>query len=403
LWSYHPIRPPGNLIKDMAISIQPFDASRSQAIVDLNRRMAAAGSSWQFPEHPAPGSFEREEGSPVFQELFVAVDGASVRGGYTLQHRPAAFRGEEQAIGTWYQPISEGSVDPRYSLVAIQLLRDAMRREPLCFGLGLEGPDSQLAKLAATLRCELRLIPFFVRIQNGQRFAREARYLRKRRRLARLLDVAAATHTAGLGVALANRALQRVRRPGADVRVERLTAFGPWADELWARCRDRYSFVGVRDAATLRRLYPERQRFRGVRVLRGDTTIGWAVLDSKRMSDDRKFGDLHLGRFADCFAAPEDADVVVRAAVDALAAEGVDVILSNQSHPAWCAALRRNAFLPAPSNFVFAPSPELAKRIRAIDPEGRDVHLTRGDDGGGPLTRAAFSARRVKRARAANA
>jgi hypothetical protein len=383
----------------MAISIQPFDASRSQAIRDLNRRMAAAGSTWQFPESPDPASFEREAGSPVFQELFVAVDGAAVRGGYTLQHRPAAFRGEEQAIGTWYQPISEGSVDPKYSLVAIQLLRDALRREPLCFGLGLEGPDSQLAKLASTLRCELRLIPFFVRVQNGQRFAREARYLRKRRGLGPLLDVAAATHTAGLAVSLGNRALQRVGRPRGDLRVESISGFGPWADELWARCRDRYSFVGVRDAATLSRLYPERQRFRGVRVLRGDTTIGWAVLDSKRMSDDRKFGDLHLGRFADCFGAPEDADLVVRAAVDVLAEEGVDVILSNQSHPAWCAALRRNAFLPAPSNFVFAPSPGLSKRIRAIDPEGRDVHLTRGDDGGGPLTRAAFSARRVRRPR----
>jgi hypothetical protein len=382
----------------MAISIQPFDPSRSDAIADLNRRMAAAGSPWQFPEQPDPESFAHEEGSPVFQELFVAADGPAVRGGYTLQHRKAAFRDEECAIGSWYQPISEGSVDPRYSLVAIQMLRDAMRREPLCFGLGLEGPGSQLAKLATTLRCELRLVPFFVRIQNGQRFARDARYLRKRRALARLLDVAAATHAAGLAVGIANRALQRVRPPRADTTIEPVTGFGPWADELWLRCRSRYSFVLARDAATLRHLYPERRRFRGVRVLRGGTTLGWAVMDSKRASDDRKFGDLHIGRIGDCFAAPEDADVVVRAAVDALAAEGVDVILSNQSHPAWCAALRRNAFLAAPSNFVFAPSSELAKRIRAVDPEGRDVHLTRGDDAGGPLTRAAFSARRVRRA-----
>lgn len=381
----------------MAISIQPFDASRSAAIAALNRRMAAGGSSWQFPEHPEPEAFAREEGSPVFQELLVAVDGAAVRGGYTLQHRTAAFRDEERPIGSWYQPISEGSVDPKHSLVAIQMLRDAFRREPLCFGLGLEGLDSQLSKLAATLRCELRLIPFFVRVQNGQRFARGARYLRKRRALAHLLDLAAATHTAGLAVALANRALQRAPRPGAGTRVESITRFGPWADDVWQRCRSRYSFVGVRDAATLRRLYPERQRFRGVRLLHEDTTIGWAVLDSKRMSDDRKFGDLHIGRIGDCFAAPEHADLVVRAAVEVLASEGVDVMLSNMSHPAWCAALRRNAFLPAPSNFVFAPSPELAKRIRAVDPEGRDVHLTRGDDGGGPLTRAAFSARRVRR------
>jgi len=97
------------------------------------------------------------------------------------------------------------------------------------------------------------------------------------------------------------------------------------------------------------------------------------------------------------------ADLVVRAAVDALDREGVDIILSNQSHPAWCAALRRNAFLSIPSNFVFAPSPRLGERIRAVDPDGRDVHLTRGDDGGGPLSRAGFSARRVRQLRTANA
>ena len=75
--------------------------------------------------------------------------------------------------------------------------------------------------------------------------------------------------------------------------------------------------------------------------------------------------------------------VVVRAAADALAERGVDLMLSNQSHPAWCTALRRNAFLPAPSNFAFAPSAELGKQIRAIDPDGRDMHLNRGD-GDGP-------------------
>jgi hypothetical protein len=387
----------------MAIEIQPYDPSRMEAIADLNRRMAAGGSSWQFPERLELSGPARAEDSLMFHEFFLAADGDAVRGGYALQHRTASFRSEERPIGSWYAPISEGSVDPKHALVAVQLLRDALRRQPLCFGLGLEGLDSQLSKLAATLRCELRLIPFFVRIENGRRFAREARSLRKRRGLARLLDAAAATGAAALGAGLLKLTLRRGPGLAPGTTVEKVTEFGPWADELWLRCRARYSFVEVRDAATLRRLYPDRQRFRCLRLLRGSTTVGWAVLDSKRMSDDAKFGDLHVGRIADCFAAPEDADAVVRAGVDALVSAGVDVMLSNQSHPAWCAALRRNAFLPAPSNFVFAASPELGKRIRAIDPDGRDVHLNRGDDPGGALTRAPFSARRSRRVRAARA
>jgi hypothetical protein len=101
------------------------------------------------------------------------------------------------------------------------------------------------------------------------------------------------------------------------------------------------------------------------------------------MSDNPNFGSLRVGRVTDVFGAPEDAAAVARAAADALAAEGVDVMVSNQSHPAWCAALRRNAFLSVPSNFAFAPSPDLAKRLDAVDPARRLLHVNRGD-GDGP-------------------
>jgi hypothetical protein len=117
--------------------------------------------------------------------------------------------------------------------------------------------------------------------------------------------------------------------------------------------------------------------------VRGAETLGWAVLQSARMSDNPNFGSLHVGRITDVFGAPEHAGAVMRAAADALAAEGVDLMLSNQSHPAWCEALRRNAFLSVPSNFVFAPAPDLAKRIAAVDPDGTRLHLNRGD-GDGP-------------------
>jgi hypothetical protein len=54
-------------------------------------------------------------------------------------------------------------------------------------------------------------------------------------------------------------------------------------------------------------------------------------------------------------------------------------MLSNQLHPAWGEALRRNAFLPAPSNFGVGPTAALAERVRAIDPQLANVHMNRGD------------------------
>ena len=367
----------------MSIRIQRFEPHHSGAVADFNRRLAAAGSTWQFPEQPVPGWLARAEASPVFQEFLLALEGEVVRGAYALQHRPAAIAGGIEPVETWYLPISEGAIDPHFTLVAMQIVRDALRRAPLSFCIGMNGAASPLALLLSRFGYAPRPVPFFVRIENGARFAREARYVRKRRALAGLLDLAAATGAASFGAAALRLAL---RRPGLGrgTRVESVAEFGPWADALWRACHARYSFVGLRDAATLNRVYPrERPRLRRLRIERDGATLGWAVLQSAQMSDNPNFGSLRVGRLTDGFGAPEHAAAVVRAAADALAADGVDVMVSNQSHPAWCAALRRSAFLQVPSNFAFGPAPDLAKRIDAVDPARRRLHLNRGD-GDGP-------------------
>jgi hypothetical protein len=367
----------------MPIRVLPFAVGLEPALKDFNCRMAAAGSRWQFPESSVPSWLARAEDSPIFQEFYVAADGDAVRGAYALQHRPACIGGEEQSIGAWYLPISEGTIEPKHALVAAQLVRDAIRREPLSFGLGMDGMGSQLSKLVGRLRCERRIVPFFVRIERGGRFAREARYIRKRAALRRALDVAAAAGLAWLGAELVKLALRR--GPGLTcASVETVADFGAWADEVWERCRGSYSFVERRDAATLTRIYPiERARLERLRISRAGQPIGWAVLQHAEMKRDRLYGSLHVGRITDCLSAPEDAEIVIRAAADTLAARGVDLMLSNQLHPAWCAALRRSAFLSAPSNYVFAPTARLAERIHATDPGMRGVHLNRGD-GDGP-------------------
>jgi hypothetical protein len=367
----------------MPLRIHPFEGAHVEAVKDFNRRMAAGGSTWQFPESPLPSWLAPEPGSPVYQEFFLASDGGVVRGAYALQRRPACVGGEAVGLGAWYLPISEGAVDPKHALVATLLMRDALRREPISYGLGMDGMDSQLSKLAGAMRCERRLVPFFVRIERGARFVREARYVRRNAAAAAALDLAAATGLAWLGAKLVKLALRR--GPGlAGASVEGVPEFGAWADELWERCRGDYSFVERRDAATLARIYPpERPRFERLRVSRGGRAIGWAVLQQAEMRNNPNFGTLHVGRITDAFAAPEDAGAVIRAAADALALRGVDVMLSNQLHPAWCEALRRNAFLTGPSNYVFAPTAPLAERIHAADPDYRRVHVNRGD-GDGP-------------------
>ena len=100
-------------VADKAFAAAFAQLSEAQRRVVLDELRAQVPAQAAAPTDPDPESFAHEEGSPVYQELFVAADGPAVRGGYTLQHRKAAFRDEECAIGSWYQPISEGSVDPR--------------------------------------------------------------------------------------------------------------------------------------------------------------------------------------------------------------------------------------------------------------------------------------------------
>jgi hypothetical protein len=62
---------------------------------------------------------------------------------------------------------------------------------------------------------------------------------------------------------------------------------------------------------------------------------------------------------------------------------GADLLVSNQTHDAWNAALRRCGFVRGPSNFVFAASPAMRKILGTEENFGH-MHINRGD-GDGPI------------------
>ena len=93
----------------------------------------------------------------------------------------------------------------------------------------------------------------------------------------------------------------------------------------------------VRDANTLRLLYPASlTHVKRLRVSRNGIPIGWAIVGIRRK--DAKFGEMRVGSIVDCWASPENATAVIRAATQSLEKDDVDLIVSNQSHHAWCRA-----------------------------------------------------------------
>ena len=361
--------------------IEPFGPQHVAAVRAFNQRLGAGGISWRFPERWVPDWLPNVDGARVYQEFFLLLEGEDVRGAYALKHQDVSLSGEIQRVGSFYLPLSEGVINPAYGLVASRLLQDAMRRVPLLYSVGMGGRGTQVARLVRAIGWPMQVVPFYFKVRHGSRFLREVRYLRRGRWGAALLDLAAASGIGALAARVADLALTRWRTDPA-VHVDAVDEGGDWLDALWRSCAARYSFAAVRDGGTLDQVYPAPERnSRLLRISRGGHAIGLAVVRDAPTSfrDSKYFGDLQVGTIVDGVAAPDHADVVVERATRQLEERGVDLLVSNQLHPAWRTALRRAGFIRGPSNFLFATSPALAQRLRARDPLWRAVHVNRGD------------------------
>jgi hypothetical protein len=353
----------------MAIEIVPYVPAQEAAVRRFHQRLAAGGADpeMQFPETSGsdwmPGS-----------ELWLAVEGDEVRGGYILRRQTFSFGGETHQATHYRLPLSEGLVDRAFAMLAVRLIRDALDREASLYALGMGGWDKPLPRMLKSLNWRMAAVPFYFKAPHPYRFLRQIRPLRSSafRRLA--CDAAAFSGAGWLALWLAGVA----RLTDGPVPLEAPASFAGWADGVWERCRADYAMAAVRDAATLDRLYPPSDP----RFLRVHAAGGWAVLLDTAMHGHKQFGDLRVGTIVDCLAPPEDAAVVILAAARTLEERGVDLIVSNQLHHAWRSALAAAGFRQAPTNFLLAMSPVLAARI-----EGRadqEIHMNRGD-GDGPI------------------
>ena len=281
-------------------------------------------------------------------------------------------------------PISEGIVDKRYGRIGVLLVSDAIRRQPLLYGLGMGSFDAVITRMLQAMGFRLKVVPFFFKVRNGFQFLRNIQYLKTTRFRQLLFNAAAYSGLGWAGARIANALLTR-NGHRTVVWAELVGEFSAWAVEVWHRCQNAYSMVAVRDARVLNILYPSNdRRFIRLKILDGRRVAGWAVLLDTTMSGSKYFGNMRVGSIVDCLALPEDANKVMAVAAGFLEKRGVDLLVSNQSHPGWARALRMAGFVEGTSNFLFVTSKSLTKLLDEIDPEGNGIHLNRGD-GDGPI------------------
>ncbi|MGO8689534.1 MAG: hypothetical protein ACLQLG_07860 [Thermoguttaceae bacterium] len=370
----------------MHIEVVDFREALTGAVADFNRRLLEGGQPVSFPASAVPEWLPKLSGRKLFQELYVAADAeGSVHGGYLLKYQEFRIGDQTLSIGDFQLPVSEGFVNRAYMPLGAALLRNAERRMPLLYSLGMGPLSEPLPRLLAASGWRVTPVPFFFRIVHPVPFLRNGVYLRRNVLLRRVLDVLAFSGLGWAGVKLVYAVAAPAPAPAPTTSGEIVEEFSEWTDRVWETCRAHYGMCAVRDMETLQILYPrDDARFVRLRIRRGAETIGWAVLLNNRWWNHKHFGRMRLGSIADVLAAPADAAEVVRCATRFLQQRGVDLIVSNQSHAAWRRAFRKSGYLRGPSNFNFASSKPLSGLLQSAGVQQEDMHWTRGD-GDGPI------------------
>jgi hypothetical protein len=369
----------------MPTSIQPYLPEHEKAVQEFNARLQAGGAEKDLVFYPTsvPRWLPPAQGCPVYNKYFVALEGGSVRGAYALKHEEVFVRGKgSHSIACYHHPLSEGILRRTYAPVAGMMLRDALARAPKLYALGMGGSDRPLAKMLRASGWTLLPVPFYFRVVRPSLFLREMEALRGPSWRSLLMDLAAVTGIGWAGI----HALQAVRQLGAPRRefvVERMDDFGDWADPLWNAAKETCTLSRIRDCAMLRTLYPAgHSHLTRLRVSRQGAPVGWAVIGERRA--DARFGSMRVGSIIDCWALRDECVPVVSVATKALEEQGMDLVVSNQSHRVWGHAFQSAGFLSGISNFIFAASKKLVELLHPFEENKSSLHLTRSDGDGLP-------------------
>ena len=369
----------------MAIVIEPYRPEHEAAVAAFNGRIRSGGAGDEvvFYERAVP-DWLPANGKPVFNQYFVALDKGAVCGAYALKQQDFWFSdGAVRSIGYYHHPVSEGIVNKAYAMVGGLLLRDAMKRSPLLYCLGMGGYDRPLPRMLVSLGWSHFAVPFYFRVVRPYRFLRQMQALRVRS-LERLAMDALAFSGVGWVAAKCHQLATRLRAPAVPAfETQPVQEFSAWVDPLWEQARTFCSMTAVRDREVLAVLYPAgHSHLTRIRVTRGNKAIGWAVVGERRK--DTKYGSLRVGSVVDCWASDENALSVVRAGTTTLEKLGMDLVVTNQSHHTWSSAFRAAGFVPGKSNFIFAGSKQLAELLQPFAESKPRLHFTRADGDGLP-------------------
>jgi hypothetical protein len=379
----------------MPIAIVPHGDDKKALVERFNRRMQEGGSPWGFYVAPEPPWIPPRKGQRVWRELYLAVErgdhGEACVGGFALKPQAWLVHGRERTVTDWQGPVSLGAIDNRYATMGLRMLRDMLKRQPLLYSWGHGDDEAPMVRMLRKMGWLMHPTPFLLRVCRPARFLRRNGYLRRDRARALAQDLLAISGLGSVGIHALHEA-RALLALGArrGVTAEVVPRFSAWADALWARVKDDYAALAIRDAATMNALVPEEHVTEEwpapsrLRIRRAGRDVGWAVVLERALRGDPRFGDLRVGMIADTLAAPADAAAVVHAAFSHLRRRGVDLVVANQAHPRWIAGFEAAGFVALKGRRLFCASPQLEEALQPWE-RTREGLLLSNLDGHGPM------------------
>ena len=362
----------------MPLQFVPFEEKHIAAVEAFNQRMIDGQADSDFLLPTALEKPRTTLGDPIQWTRYVVVDGGDVRGGVLGMDQPGWLNGHAVRAWNFQSPLSEGIVNPKYSVVAMQMVKFLQKQSEAVFMVGMGSADRPLPRLLAASGWSVRPIPFLFRVHSAGNFLRELQMLRTSpvKRIA-----AQAARFTGLGAA--GLAVMQRRKTAVQGSIRQVSEWGEWAGEIWQRCREQCSFAVQRDRRTLESLYPTSDaRTKICLVERDGKPVGWSVGWNAALENHRHFGSLRVGSILDCMADADAMTTTVALTDREMASRGADLVLVNHSQAAWVEAFRAAGFLVGPSNYLLAVSKRLNGLVRT-EPQGEErMHVTRGDGDG---------------------
>jgi hypothetical protein len=362
----------------MPLQFVRFEQTHIPAVEAFNRRMIDGHADCDFLLPITPETRSAASDGPIRWTRYVVLDGDEVRGGVLGMDQSGWVNGHSVRALNFQSPLSEGIVNPRYSIVAMQMVKFMQKQSEAVFMVGMGSADRPLPKLLTALGWSVRPVPFLFRVHHAGNFLSELRLLRTSPMKRIAAQTARVTGLGAVGLAV----MQRRSNPGAGT-IRQVSAWGDWADDIWQRCRGNCSFAVQRDRQTLESLYPTSDlRTKIFFVERESKPVGWSVCFNAALENHRHFGSLRVGAILDCMAEPDSMALTATLVDREMASQDADLVVVNHSHAEWVRTFRSAGFLTGPSNYMLAISKRLTEMVRLGQRGEELMHVTRGDGDG---------------------